>query len=53
MSEKFRKWKKLQDEEAMDHGRLGDIRSPVKIEMSLKVVDARPKGKINEFKSLD
>ena len=27
--------------------------NPVKIEMSLKVMDARPKGKINEFKSFD
>ena len=25
----------------------------VKIEMSLRVMDARPKGKINEFKPLD
>ena len=27
--------------------------NPVKIEMSLKAMDARPKGKINEFKYLD
>ena len=26
MSKKFGKWKKLQDEEVMDHRRLGDIR---------------------------
>ena len=29
------------------------IDTVVKIEMSLKVMDAGPKGKLNEFKSLD
>ena len=29
------------------------ICNPVKIEMSLEVMNAGPKGKINEFKSLD
>ena len=29
------------------------IGNPVKMEMSLKVMNAKPKGKTNEFKSLD
>ena len=59
MSKESERWKSLQDEEVMGHGHLRRVASklstgnPIKIEISLMVMDARPKWKRNEFKPLD